>query len=414
MASTTRSRPSRSMLTPLACAAALLVGAAGCDPLYLIEPSNEETATVHEGAITADETWRADDNPHKVIGSLVVAGPNGPTLTLEPGVRVLFARGASLVIGSETEAGSLHAVGSGDRIELLSQLQYQFHGYWGGIHFSPTAGESTLDRVTIRDCGGNADWPPACVRMIGSSAGRPHPMLKDVRIAFSGGYGVAAVGGTGLGAGSGGLEMISVRDYPFRVDPDRVHTLPAGTDLTAVGDVAVEVGGGAIVEDRAWPDLGLPYVITGSVRIRSDAGPILTIPAGARLIFGRNGEIVAGVNQPGGLMAEGTADDPIVFTGAGGAPRSWRGLTFGAFALPESRISNATIEFGGYPTGYSVANVTFFADVGPVVRNSTIRRSSGCGVARLAFGVPWVTDFTDPTLGNTFSDNTYGPQCTES
>lgn len=403
----------RAFLRAGAVAALALLVASGCDPLYLIEPREEEIGTVHEGTITTDETWRTKDNPHKVVGRLVVAGPGAPTLTLERGVKVLFARGAGLYIAPDSLPGSFHAVGtSDDRIELMSEVQYQSHGYWGALHVGPRSGAVRLEHVTIRDCGGTADWPEACLRVFGSSDGRPHPVVRDVLIAFSSGYGVVALGSTGFGQDSRNLGIVSVRDLLVRIDADRTHTLPSLGQIWGEREPAIQVAGGAILQSRSWLDTGLPYVVTGSIEVGGTDAPVLELPAGVELQFGRNGELRVGVDQPGGLLAEGTADRPVVFTTPDRSPRGWRGLTFGTRALSGSRVSHAVVEYGGYPTGYSVANISFLADVGPILRNSAIRHSSGCGVARLGSGAAWVTDFTDPSLGNRFDDNAFGPQCT--
>lgn len=386
---------------------------AGCDPIYLIEPGLDETGTVHEGPITASEVWRAADNPHRVTGQVTVAGPGSPTLRIEPGAQVLFGRGASLHIGTDALPGLLEAAGTrGDPIELMSERQFQSHGYWAALHFGPMAGPSRLEHVTIRDCGGTADWPQACLRIFGSNEGRPHPVLRHVTIAFSSGFGVVAVAGTGFGEGSEGLSVVSVRDYLVRIGADKVHTLPTFTRLLGDREPAVQVATGVVRQSTRWRAIGMPYVVTTPVRVGGVDEPVLELESGVELQFGRDGEVLVGMDEPGALVAEGTANAPVTFTTPDRTPRGWKGVTFGPHALRESIISQAILEYGGYPNGYSVANISFFADIGPVLRNSVIRHSSGCGVVRLGFGGSGSTDFTDPSLGNQFSDNARGAQCT--
>ena len=54
----------------------------------ILAPAGIAQALEHSGAITEDETWMASDNPHEITGNVTVN--NLVTLTLEPGVEVLF------------------------------------------------------------------------------------------------------------------------------------------------------------------------------------------------------------------------------------------------------------------------------------------------------------------------------------
>lgn len=398
-------------LPQLAGALLVITGLTGCDPLYLLEPGNEPTGTVHEDPITDDETWRASDNPHRVHGQVLVAGPNAPTLTLEAGVRVLFARGAGLSIGTRDDPGSLQALGTNSEpIEFESALEFQSRGYWGAVHFAHAAGPSRLEHMTIRDCGGTADWPEACLRVVGMGTG---PVMRNVTIAFSEGYGFAAIGG-GFGEGSEGVRIGATRASPLRIGPNQVDQLPEELSFFAQATPVIEIGGGHIFDSLTWPVTGLPYVVVGAVRVAAPGTPTLTLQRGTELIFGRSGEIVVGgENGPGALRAEGRESDPVIFTAVDPQPGSWNGITFHANASSESLLNGAVVEYGGRANGYSKANITFFTDLGPVVRNSVIRRSDGCGVVQLAFDGQWTTDLTVQALGNQFSDNTFADQCTQ-
>jgi len=82
-----------------------------------------------EGHITKDTTWTLTGSPYRVVKDVVVDA--GVTLTIEPGVRVEFADGSSLVV-----EGSLYAVGAADRIiNFTSSRVDPFPGSWGTIKF---------------------------------------------------------------------------------------------------------------------------------------------------------------------------------------------------------------------------------------------------------------------------------------
>ncbi len=95
------------------------------------------TGTRHvSGVITADETWRASAGPVEVTGNLLVA--SGVTLTIEPGVQVLFASGVGLRVD-----GTLLAVGTEVApIVFSSTTTSTAVGLWTGIDVRNAATET--------------------------------------------------------------------------------------------------------------------------------------------------------------------------------------------------------------------------------------------------------------------------------
>ncbi len=122
----TRHPEYRTVLSCLAALAFLLLGA----------PAG---ATDHSGAITADATWLAADNPHVIVSSVIVQA--GATLTLQPGVQVVGNSGQLLQIQGQLQAQGL----SGQEITLDRNAAT---GTWGGIYVQ-TAGTIDLDHCVI-------------------------------------------------------------------------------------------------------------------------------------------------------------------------------------------------------------------------------------------------------------------------
>ncbi|HXT41884.1 MAG TPA: immunoglobulin domain-containing protein [Candidatus Angelobacter sp.] len=104
--------------------------------------------------------------------------------------------------------------------------------------------------------------------------------------------------------------------------------------------------GGAIATDTIW-NAGVQYVVTNSVTVNT--GVTLTIQPGALVTFdaGQGMTIANG----GRLLAEGTANAPILFTRF--APTGyWGNITIdGAVGSPETRIAYARFEFNANSTG---------------------------------------------------------------
>lgn len=91
--------------------------------------SQSAGASSVEGVITSDTIWALTNSPYEVVGDVTII--NGVTLTIEPGVEILFETGSSLIVN-----GNLHAVGtSANRIRLRSIRSEPVAGDWNGIKF---------------------------------------------------------------------------------------------------------------------------------------------------------------------------------------------------------------------------------------------------------------------------------------
>ena len=82
------------------------------------------TGTPVSGAI-ATSTWTSENNPYVVAGPITV--PSGETLTIEPGVEVVFAEdvrfdveGALLALGTEADSIAFEGSYTGARWEGIS------------------------------------------------------------------------------------------------------------------------------------------------------------------------------------------------------------------------------------------------------------------------------------------------------
>src|SRR5688572_24877368 len=105
------------------------------------------------------ETWSAAESPHVVDRPLVVQGPGGVVLTIEPGATVLFRPGSHLAIG-DLYRGRL-VIPSGTQPVVMAG-DSAVRGSWGGLRFRGS-GASELRNLTMRHCGAS---PPG-----GSAAG---------------------------------------------------------------------------------------------------------------------------------------------------------------------------------------------------------------------------------------------------
>ena len=130
--------------------------------------------------------------------------------------------------------------------------------------------------------------------------------------------------------------------------------------------------GGGHHSDALWSNAGLPYIVLGGVSV--DAGSALTVEPGVEVRFDQ----YRGLDIRGRLVAVGTAQQPITFTGTSAIKGWWDGIRVEGYEdAPSvgSRLDYVTVEYGGY--GYADI-YTFWGQV--TISHSIIRLSSQDGV----------------------------------
>lgn len=139
------------------------------------------------------------------------------------------------------------------------------------------------------------------------------------------------------------------------------------------------------------------YNVNESIVIRDTA--TLTITEGVRLVFAASTEL--GVEEDGILDAIGTANSPVIFSGAIAAPGYWDGLEVTSIAL--STLDHTIVEYGG-GSSFNNANIGVSFAGRLSVTNTTIRHSASYGV-RLSGDDARLAVFS----GNTLTANEMAP-----
>ncbi|PTL85375.1 Ig-like domain-containing protein [Vitiosangium sp. GDMCC 1.1324] len=350
----------------------------------------EPKLTVHTTAITANETWRAADNPHLVRGAIEVGGTSAPTLTIEAGVEIRFDQDAELRVTN----GALKAMGTQQApINMVSNQSAPTKGYWRGVVFAAAGSASAMDSVTLSDCGAGSG-KGACIALESKAA----PALRNVTVRNSGTAGVAvADDGSAFGTGSTMLSAAGNQSYAIRIGANEAGTLPTGGTFTDNARNAVELQGN-VSRSQTWPNLGIPYVVNSNINVDGAANPVLTLSAGTVLRFGHDFGLYVGVlNEKGALMVDGTAAAPVLLTADSDSPQPghWRGVhLLVRLGDTASRISHATLEYAGASSGPDIetgtGNLNVHGDYGrgdapPVISNLVAQKGSGPGIW-LGFG----------------------------
>ncbi|WP_375765075.1 Ig-like domain-containing protein [Archangium gephyra] len=343
--------------------------------LTIIQP------TLHETAITANETWRAANNPHVVRGALQVTGA---TLTIEAGVELRFDQDSELRVIT----GALRALGTPEApIRMVARQSVPTKGYWRGVVLAAAGSDSELNHVTLSHCG-NASGTGACLALENQAA----PLLRHVTVRDSGTAGIlVADDGSAFGTESTALNVSNSEGYAVRIGANQASTLPAESTFTGNKLQAIELRGD-VLRTQTWPNRGLPYVVNGRVKVGSSTTPTLTIPAGTVLRFGANAALTVGNGGstgtlPGELVVDGTATAPVLLTAdaATPAPGHWAGVIVYSRSSSNTRLSHAIIEYGGGGDDERANLDVTDKGARPVINDVIVRKSLTYG-AKLAWG----------------------------
>jgi hypothetical protein len=126
--------------------------------------------------------------------------------------------------------------------------------------------------------------------------------------------------------------------------------------------------GGPVTQDRTLYRAGGPYHITQDIVVH--AGATLTIEPGTELYFSPGSSLLV----YGRLLAEGTAAQPIVFTGEGGA--RWGAIAFYS-TTEDNRIAHAVVEWTTEETADLRAQGVTAYDSTLTLSDSVVRHTAG-------------------------------------
>ncbi|MFZ1985740.1 MAG: right-handed parallel beta-helix repeat-containing protein, partial [Desulfatitalea sp.] len=157
-----------------------------------------------------------------------------------------------------------------------------------------------------------------------------------------------------------------------------------------------------ITTDTTWTLASSPYIVTGYITVQgaTTAGATLTIEPGVQVRFnsGRYLNIGGTSGNPGALIAQGTAANPIVFTSNQATPTAgyWSQIKFDDTANDATTIlEHCTIQYAGSGGQGSV----YLQQASPTIRNTTIANSSSHGIY-ISNGTPTIDGCQFSANGN--------------
>ncbi|MBL9025320.1 MAG: hypothetical protein JNL21_24210 [Myxococcales bacterium] len=388
-------------------------GGAGGTVKNSCEPVSGD-GTRHE-SIAGDETWSAADSPHIVGADLLV--PAGVTLTIEPCAEIRLEAERKILV-----EGNL--VGAGKADERILFTAADSSAPWGYLEVTDP-GRMAFAYTTIEGGGAIGATAFGMVDARGDQLLPAAPVLDfdHVTVRGSSAFGISLRENAGFSETSSDLTITGSAKAPLRILPRLATNVPDGDYTGNTADEIVvenEVGGNIDLEDVTFHDRGVPYQIGGETTLAElVVGPspvTMTLMPGVVFAFNPNGRLTVDVSgQTGGIVvAEGTADKPIVFTSASAAPAGgdWIGIWV-EHVDAATRFSNVEIRYAGGPSGASSfhcepdgsfsdedALITFFEKPDASVLTSSLLSDSPKRGVNLAY----YGDTVDLLSSNTFEN----------
>ncbi len=383
--------------------------------LLLTLPS-AASATALPAKFTENTTLTAAGNPY--TGSSTIE--SGVTVTVEPGVK--------FTIGALTVKGTLKAEGSAEEPIIFTGTKELAPSEWKNIAFEPGSGASVLDHVEVKYGGEKLSFNPhiGAVEVNASS-----PTIANSTFRNNNGYGIrmshggspeiadnelfnngeAAISYTsntgdtgeinihdnlveggpyGIGAwvfGSAtvsaktlsGNTVIGTKGIGLSYSGPEVPGNVTENMLTGNASNFIQIGG-TVAKSSTWNDGGTPVKVEGGLTVAAAA----TLKIGPGVYMMRPNMTVKGT-----LKAEGSAEDPIVFTGvAQTTPGEWKNIKFepGSGA---SVLDHVEVKYGGEGTSIGAVEVSASS---PKISNSVFRKNKSQGVYVPSGGSPEIAD----------------------
>ncbi|MEY7851809.1 hypothetical protein AB7C87_21700 [Natrarchaeobius sp. A-rgal3] len=338
----------------------------------------DETVELSDG-IETDETLTSDVL-YRVTDQLTVDA----TVSIEPGTILEFEEGAGLRVRG-LQGGQIVATGTPDEPIVFTGTQ-KTPGWWNGIYvWGSESHDNRLEHVVVEYGGRESD---GTVHLRGSRL-----PITNSTLAHGDGYGLYVDEESSI-EGSENNQYSDNEAGGVRLSANSVHSLDAASTYADNGVDAVTVGGEDVEgEDVTWNSLDVPYRLRDRTAVREAT---LTIEPGTTLEFEEGGEFR--VRDGGGLIADGTEDDEIVFTGTQKTPGWWNGIYVWGSDARNNALNHVVVEYGGRE---SDGNVHVRHGRLPIT-NATLRHSDRYGL------------FLDPnstipeSKANTYTENAAG------
>ena len=328
-------------------------------------PYGGDLVVINDDTLEGLHIWENMGLPYLILQTMV--GPDS-VLVIEPGVQVLAEPGND---GLDVE-GTL--VANGTASEKVRFEPADPASGWSGIAILGTdtqpSTENVLNEMIIDkggfygDCGLYVTYGDVTVLNSQIDGGQDSGVCLD----------------TGASLTMSDTLLTNNQAYAINLMDANAQFYLAGMSATGNLSDTIGVEGGTITGIHTWGKSGIDtYDLHNSYVTIAPTGTLMVEP-GVTVLFGVSRDITV----RGALIAQGTPEEPILFSGETPNPDLWAGLNFDG--TPEQHalgvFAYATIEYGGY--GGSALVSIYEADVS--FRNCILRYSSHDAIVILPDG----------------------------
>lgn len=320
-------------------------------------------------------------------------------LTLNPGVVIEF--GSDVLFSVSGNPAFLKAEGTPANKVILRGMN-PTKGSWRGIGIASANISNSLNHVEILHAGSSDNGARrAAIRVQSNASSRLS--IQNTSISETAGHALFIDGSDGV------LSMFSGNDFsnndlaPIRIAGEQLFMLDKQSVYSSNGVQAIEVAAPGNTTSRIMSNgtimaLGVPYHFQSTLEI---VGTVSFEP-GVICLF--NSNLRLNVHDTGAIIADGTASQPIIFSGLAEVQGAWRGIEI---ASPSSQnlLNYTTVSYGGSTSGRG-ANIYMFGSSGGsrlVLTNSTISYSQTYGI-RTAAGNAVLTESDNIFIANASGD----------
>lgn len=308
-----------------------------------------------------DEVWR-EDAIHIVYGEFDI---ENAIVTIMPGAVVEFDSWTSSLRVAKN--ATLKAVGTAEKpILFTANSNMAIKGHWEGFRFEDGASNNSVLKYCQFEYGGN-DADAGMLYISGCEV-----VVEDSKFTKSSGYGIHVERDGKFKSFNNNVISDCDREVMF-MEPDNVHTIGLNNSFNT--DRGIRIGNTPLTErDVTWKKQTCPYVTDG-FEVGSAAGSMLTITRGATIRLEGAPIVVGGVSGYGKLLAEGTVDEPIIFsseTETSAAPR----IQFQSGTLPGTKLSHCHFDRGGTASSlYDAMGMIDLQDTHISVENTVVKNA---------------------------------------
>lgn len=297
----------------------------GCPALIVLELQDIETDTILGAA-----TYIAKED---------ITVSKDATLTLQPGVRIVFEQDYKMSVD-----GKLYAVGTEDNPIVFTGAE-STRGFWAGLRiYNSNSTDNQLEYVTIEYGGSYYDGN---LLLTGSSSNPTRVSINNCTFRQSSQYGLVSSGTVMIDGFENNL-LTANQAGAASMQADHIGFLKNTSSFTGNDLDRLLIPSGDVTTAASWPGIDAFYTLDTDVNVYA----ALTIEQNAVLEFEAGHTFQ--VEPDGSLAVSGTSEAPVFFTGVETTPGYWGGLRIYNSNTSDNVLNHGVFEYGG---GYHDANV---------------------------------------------------------